>query len=276
MNRTRIVTAAAVLATGLFLMGCGAANQPQAADWHQPGASPSASADAGGAGGGEGVPAGLASSSAPASASASAKTNANGVIDRTGDGSVALTFDDGPDPKYTPQILAILKANHLHATFCLVGTNAKAHPDLVRAIVADGHTICNHTWNHDMKLGTRGEAAIRADLQRTNDAILAAAPGAKITYFRHPGGAWTPTAVKVANSMGLKCAGWEVDPQDWDTAHNHTGEQMKQHILKVLRANIKPGSIVLMHDAGGDRTGTMAAVQAILPELMSRYQLEQL
>ena len=68
---------------------------------------------------------------------------------------VALTFDDGPDPTYTPQVLALLRPYRVKATFCVVGENAQAHPDLVRQIVADGHTLCNHSWHHDVLLGTR-------------------------------------------------------------------------------------------------------------------------
>jgi peptidoglycan/xylan/chitin deacetylase (PgdA/CDA1 family) len=267
MNRIRIATAAVVLATGLFLVGCGTANQPDAGTWHNA----PVSEDSGGSGGGEGVTASL-----EGAASASAPTGTNGVQERTGNNSVALTFDDGPDPKYTPKILEILRKNHVHATFCLIGQNAKAYPDLVRAIVADGHTLCNHTWKHDLKLGTRDEATIRSDLQRTNDAILAAVPDAKIPFFRHPGGMWTKRAVQIATSMGMKCAGWEVDANDWNTAKYHAGEVMAQHVESVLRTEIKPGSIVLMHDAGGDRSGTMQAVETVLPELLAKYQLVSL
>jgi peptidoglycan/xylan/chitin deacetylase (PgdA/CDA1 family) len=266
MTRIRIATAAAVLAVGLFLLGCGIQAGGDTT-WH-------AAPQAGGSGGGQGTGT-LASPSSSASGSSS-PSSAPGVANTTGTTGVALTFDDGPDPTYTPAILALLKKHGVKATFCLIGINVQAHPDLVRAIVADGHTLCNHTWKHDLKLGTKGADAIRADLQRTQDAILAAAPGATVKYFRHPGGMWTPTAVKVANDMGMACAGWEVDTNDWNTAKWAAGTTMKQHVLSVLRTQVKAGAIVLAHDAGGDRSGTLAAYEVALPELVAKFKLSAL
>ena len=132
---------------------------------------------------------------------------------------------------------------------------------------------CNHTWKHDTKLGTKSEDAIRADMQKTLDAILAAAPGAPIKHFRHPGGMWTPRAVKIAKELGMTSIGWDVDTMDWNTAKYPAGPTMRDHILQVLRSQVKPGSIVLSHDAGGDRSGTMAAYEILIPELAAKYQL---
>jgi peptidoglycan/xylan/chitin deacetylase (PgdA/CDA1 family) len=261
MNRIRIATAVAVLATGLFLLGCGAGD-PVATSWH------AAPAQSGGAGGGEAVDATLVSSKPSSSSS-----GVPGVLTTTGSEAVALTFDDGPDPTYTPQMLAMLRKNQVKATFCLVGVQVQQFPQLVRDIVADGHTLCNHTWKHDLKLGTRGEDAIRADLQRTSDAITAAAPGAVIKYFRHPGGNFTPRAVSVAAAMGMASIGWEVDTMDWNIAKYPAGPQMRDHVLAALRTHVKPGSIVLAHDAGGDRTGTLAAFDVALPELAGKFAL---
>jgi peptidoglycan/xylan/chitin deacetylase (PgdA/CDA1 family) len=246
----------------MVLFGCAGHNDTAA--WHA--ASTGATEGTGGTGGGDGT-----------ATLVSTRTTESGAVRKTTGGTeVALTFDDGPDPAYTPQLLALLRKHDVKATFCLVGKNVQAHPDLVRAIVADGHALCNHTWNHDLKLGTRGEAAIRADLQRTNDAIKAAVPDAEVKYFRHPGGMWTPAAVKVAADLGMVCAGWEVDPTDWNVAKWSAGAQMKQHVLAVLRAEVKPGSIVLSHDAGGDRSGTLAAYTEALPELKAKYTLAKL
>jgi peptidoglycan-N-acetylglucosamine deacetylase len=272
MTRTRIATAVAVLATGLFLLGCGA--KQSAGTWQgapAPAAGSASATTASGTGGGEAMEASMLTDTATPST-----PNMSGVLKTTGGSAVALTFDDGPDPTYTPAVLALLRKYQIKATFCLIGVNVQAHPELVRAIVDDGHTLCNHTWKHDLRLGTRGEAAIRADLQRTNDAIQAAVPGAKVTVFRHPGGMWTPTAVSVAASMGMKCAGWDVDPSDWNVAKWPAGERMKQHVLSVLRSQVKPGSIVLTHDAGGDRRGTLAAYEVALPELAAKFQFTTL
>jgi peptidoglycan-N-acetylglucosamine deacetylase len=269
MSRTRIAAAVAVFAAGLFLLGCGAGDATKAS-WH--------AAPAAGAGGGEAVDGSLvltqtSATTAPAPPSAS---GVPGVLTTTGSEAVALTFDDGPDATYTPLVLKMLREHQVKATFCLVGVQVQENPQLVRDIVADGHTLCNHTWKHDMNLGNRSEDAIRTDLQRTTDAILAAAPGAAVKYFRHPGGKFTPRAVAVAAAMGMKSAGWEVDTSDWNVAKYHGGTTMRDHVLSVLRTQVKPGSIVLAHDAGGDRSGTLAAFQAALPELLAKYQLTAL
>ncbi|MEU4478315.1 polysaccharide deacetylase family protein [Micromonospora sp. NPDC023966] len=187
----------------------------------------------------------------------------------TGSARVALTFDDGPDPHWTPQVLALLKEYGVKATFCVVGENVESHPDLVRSIVADGHTLCNHSWNHDIGLGKLSPEAIRNDLLRTSDAIRAAAPDARIAYFRQPGGAWTNPVVSVCEELGMTPLHWAVDPSDWQAPG-------ADRIVDTVLAQTKPGSIVLMHDAGGDRSGTVEALQHLLPELLHRYQLEAL
>ncbi|MEV4410594.1 polysaccharide deacetylase family protein [Catellatospora sp. NPDC049609] len=187
----------------------------------------------------------------------------------TGSSGVALTFDDGPHGTWTPRVLDALKARGVKATFCLVGTQAKGHPELVRRIVAEGHTLCNHSWNHETKLGTLSEAAIRANMQRTNDAIHAAVPGAPIRYFRHPGGAWTAAAVKVSRQLGMSPLGWTVDPQDW---RRPSASTIASRVVKNTRA----GGVVLLHDAGGDRANTLAALPTIISGLRGKYRLIRL
>ncbi|WDZ85562.1 polysaccharide deacetylase family protein [Micromonospora cathayae] len=192
-----------------------------------------------------------------------------GARSTTGDARVALTFDDGPDPYYTPQALAALRAYGVTATFCLVGENAQAHPDLVRAIVADGHTLCNHSWNHDVLLGGRSRQTIQTDLLRTNQAIRAAVPDARIAYFRQPGGAWTYPVVSVSHELGMMPLHWTVDPSDWRAPGAAT-------IAARVTAGTGPGSIVLMHDSGGNRQGTVDALYRILPDLASRFHVTAL
>ncbi|MBU8857329.1 MULTISPECIES: polysaccharide deacetylase family protein [unclassified Micromonospora] len=192
-----------------------------------------------------------------------------GALVTTGSTGVALTFDDGPDPRWTPQVLALLAQYGVKATFCVVGENVEAHPDLVRSIVAEGHTLCNHSWNHDVRLGKRSPAMIRADLLRTSDAILAVAPDARIEYYRQPGGAWTPSVMSACADLNLTPLHWNVDPSDW-RAPGATA------IEALVRSQVGPGAIVLMHDAGGDRSGTVSALQRLLPELVFRFALEPL
>ncbi|MCW6007893.1 polysaccharide deacetylase family protein [Micromonospora sp. CPCC 205371] len=184
----------------------------------------------------------------------------------TGTSSVALTFDDGPDPLHTPQALRLLRQYQVKATFCLVGVNVRAFPGLVKAIVDDGHTLCNHSWDHDVRLGTKSRAAIRANLIRANDAIRAAAPGSRVSYYRQPGGAWTAGVVGVARELGMTSLHWSVDPQDWR-------KPSAGSIAGTVNAGTTRGAIVLLHDAGGDRRGTVAALRSILPNLSRRFQL---
>ncbi|MBV1852035.1 polysaccharide deacetylase family protein [Catellatospora tritici] len=186
----------------------------------------------------------------------------------TGIGGVALTFDDGPSA-WTPKVLDALKARGVKATFCVIGSQAAAHPDLIRRIVAEGHTLCNHSWNHEFKLGTWSTAKVRANLQRTNDAIHAAVPGVPIKYFRHPGGNWTLTATRVARSMGMSPLHWAVDPQDWRRPGAGT---IANRVIRATRS----GSVVLMHDGGGDRSQTLAALPRIITTLRAKYRLVRL
>jgi peptidoglycan/xylan/chitin deacetylase (PgdA/CDA1 family) len=168
--------------------------------------------------------------------------------------------------------LAVLRQYHVKATFCLIGVNVQKHHDYVQQIVADGHTLCNHSWKHDIHLGKKSVDAIRADLQATNDEIHRAAPDAKIAYFRAPGGNFTPQSVEVAKELGMKPLGWNVDPDDWDVKKYPEGPAMTGHIEGVLRKRIHPGAIVLSHDGGGKRECTVSAYKALLPNL-TKYTL---
>ncbi|GAA1800552.1 polysaccharide deacetylase family protein [Planosporangium flavigriseum] len=203
----------------------------------------------------------------------SAATFVPGVVAKTtGTDGVALTFDDGPGNQTMP-ILNLLRAYGVKATFCLIGANVREHPELVQAIVRDGHTLCNHTWMHDLGLGQRSAEEIRSDLERTNDEIRKAVPGVEIKYFRHPGGAWTPSAVAVAQEMGMTSIDWDVDPLDWDTGTYGTGGSMVSHIVDTVRQGAQSGSIILSHDGGGDRTSTVTAYETLLPYLLQERHL---
>jgi peptidoglycan/xylan/chitin deacetylase (PgdA/CDA1 family) len=195
---------------------------------------------------------------------------ANSII-RTRGSAVALTFDDGPDPVQTPKILDLLAKYHVKATFCLIGVNVRAHPELVRRIVAGGHTICNHTWQHSATLGKRSPSAIRADLQRTNDAIHAAAPTAKIKYVRAADGNFTPAFVTVAADMGMTSVYWQVDPRDWAHPAGESSAAHRARVIAAVQKLVRKGSIVLSHDYG--QPDTIAAYRTLIPWLKSRYQL---
>ena len=188
-----------------------------------------------------------------------------GSLTTTGSSAVALTFDDGPDG-YSMAVLDLLAEYHIKATFCIIGRQVAAHPDVIRRIVADGHSLCNHTWDHDLMLQKRSAAQITAEMQRTNDAIHAVVPGAPIRYFRAPGGGFSPQIVQIAAGMGMKSLYWQVDPQDWR-------KPGPQAIINNVIGHTRPGSVVLMHDGGGDRSGTVTALRTILPNFAGRFTL---
>jgi peptidoglycan-N-acetylglucosamine deacetylase len=177
--------------------------------------------------------------------------------------AVALTFDDGPDPRWTPQVLALLRAARVHATFCLIGRQVAAYPRLVARIVAEGHRLCNHTFDHDEQLATRPVPVINRDIQAATAAIKRAVPGASIRLFRAPGGGFTVGLDQLLPAQGLRPLGWSVDPDDW----RRPGAAA---IVARVLAQVRPGSIILLHDGGGDRSQTVAALQQLLPALTAR------
>jgi len=183
----------------------------------------------------------------------------------TGSSAVALTFDDGPGP-YTSQILDLLDRYNIKATFCVIGRQVHSYPNEIKRIVAEGHTLCNHTWDHDEQLRTRSDSQIQAELQQTNDAIHAIVPDAKIQYFRNPAGNFGPNTVAIAQAMGMKSLFWSVDPSDW-------AKPGTQAIINNVISHTRAGSIVLSHDGGGDRSQTVAAYRYLLPNLKSRFNL---
>ncbi|MFI2689763.1 polysaccharide deacetylase family protein [Kitasatospora sp. NPDC018619] len=172
---------------------------------------------------------------------------------------VALTIDDGPDPRHTPTVLALFEQYGIRATFFLIGENAAEHPALVREIADRGHHIANHTWTHP-DLRHLSEGKVRDELERTSD-LLHRATGRQPTWFRAPGGDWSPASLKIAADLGMRNMAWSVDPRDWARPGTPA-------IIDRILKNVRPGSIVLNHDGGGDRSQTVAALKAYLPVLV--------
>jgi peptidoglycan/xylan/chitin deacetylase (PgdA/CDA1 family) len=198
-------------------------------------------------------------------------TGPYGVLTKTGSDGVGLTFDDGPDPTYTPQFLDLLKQQGIKATFCVVGKRAILYPDLLRRIVAEGHTLCNHSYYHDMALGKMTIPAMTKDLQDTLDVIHKAVPGYRVRYFRAPGGNFTQTLVNAAASLGMRSLSWAVDPRDWDFPTYGTGQSMVNHIMTVVQGQARPGVVILSHDLS--KPDTLAAYRLLIPRLKARYTL---
>lgn len=173
---------------------------------------------------------------------------------------VALTFDDGPSPEYTPQVLKTLKDNGLHAVFCLVGLQVKKYPELVKQIVEDGHKVANHSMNHCESLTRCSDKKLTAEILGDKELIQSVVPGTPVEYYRAPGGDWNRRVRAYAVSCGMKPLGWSVDTKDWQTP----GEDA---IVKTVTKYVRPGAVILMHDAGGNRSQSVAALKEIIPQL---------
>ncbi|WP_432825029.1 polysaccharide deacetylase family protein [Dactylosporangium sp. CA-092794] len=196
-----------------------------------------------------------------------------GSLSRTQGTDIALTFDDGPDPVNTPAILKILRDNGVKATFCMVGFRVRDHPELVRQIYNEGHTLCNHSWQHLTDLAKRDPSYIDWDLKHTNDMIHAAAgPDAPIKYFRAPGGNFTPDLVAKAKSLGMDSIYWDVDPKDWDHKPDSSDAAHISRVIAQVKSHIRQGSIILSHDNG--QPDTIVAYRTLIPWLKQYFTLE--
>ncbi|MDR7274003.1 polysaccharide deacetylase family protein [Catenuloplanes atrovinosus] len=189
----------------------------------------------------------------------------DGTQRTTGTPSMSLTFDDGPS-QFTDEVLDMLDKHDIKATFCVIGSQVRSHAAQMRRIVADGHTLCNHTWSHDLRLADRTPDQIVKDLVRTNDAIHTVVPQAKVRYFRNPGGNFNHRTVSVAQNLGMVPLHWSIDSRDWESRDS-------KKICDLVEGNAHPGAVVLLHDGGGDRRETMKALKKLLPFLKERYEL---
>ncbi|MCB1337463.1 MAG: polysaccharide deacetylase family protein [Maritimibacter sp.] len=173
--------------------------------------------------------------------------------------TVAMTFDDGPHPTWTPKLLDILKARDIRTTFYVIGRNVATWPDIVKRMVDEGHEIGNHTWSHPFlsKLGTEG---IFGELDRTSDAVYRAVQRIPVT-LRPPYGALSGgQAATVHRDREMPTVMWSVDTQDW----RRPGAEVVAS--RVIELSV-PGSIVLSHDIHGP---TIEAMPAALDGLIAR------
>ena len=128
-------------------------------------------------------------------------------------GELALTFDDGPNATWTPRLLETLAEHDVRATFFMLGSRAQAQPELVRRIVAAGHTIGNHSWSHP-KLSRARASRVREELQRTSEELQQIV-GAPVRYFRPPFGARRPAVFRIARELDLDPVLWNAMTSDW-------------------------------------------------------------
>lgn len=179
---------------------------------------------------------------------------------RPKDKLIALTFDDGPWPGYTAQILEILKKKNVKATFFVVGNVLSRYPDLGKRIVTEGHTIGNHTWHHWYHYFNKQAAALEID--RTADLIYKTT-GTKTTLFRPPGGILHNGLADYAKSKDYAVIMWSADSIDYALPSPPT------LVSRVVR-QATPGGIVLLHDGGGPRKNTVAALPSMIKKLRDK------
>ncbi|MEU7412404.1 polysaccharide deacetylase family protein [Streptomyces sp. NPDC042638] len=176
-----------------------------------------------------------------------------------------LTFDDGPNPDYTPHILDTLAKHDVRAMFFVCGECVVQNRELVARMADEGHVVGNHTWTHPL-LTTLGRGEIRSEMERTSD-VIEDTYGERPQWFRAPYGAWNRAAFQLGADMGMEPMAWTVDTTDWMEPGVDT-------IIDQVESGAAPGVVVLSHDAGGDRSQTVRAIREWLPFLIdSGYQL---
>ncbi len=177
---------------------------------------------------------------------------------------ICLTFDDGPDPCYTPEILKILQELHVSAIFFLVGAKAEQFPDLVRRIVAEGHQIGCHTYDHCHAYLLSPWKSITTI--REGRRVIERITGKPLRWFRPPWGALNFFQYYFLQHFGLQIVLWNANAHDWEIKTGASG------IYKLLLKKVKPNSIIVLHDSGGEKgapENTVAALSGIIKHLQN-------
>jgi len=185
-------------------------------------------------------------------------------------GELALTFDDGPSPTWTPKLLDTLASHGVHATFFLLGGFAQQQPDLVRRIAAGGHLIGNHSWSHP-DLSRTSARRVREELARTSD-LLEQTVGAPVRYFRPPFGARRPVVFRIARDLGLMPVLWNTMTNDWSEP---AADQITARLAeKIDRLTAKGRAVnIVLHDGGHHALSTNREPSVTAADqLIARYK----
>jgi peptidoglycan/xylan/chitin deacetylase (PgdA/CDA1 family) len=185
-------------------------------------------------------------------------------------GELALTFDDGPNPAWTPRLLEVLVSHNVRATFFLVGSHAQAEPELVRRIVASGHLIGNHSWSHP-NLALAAASRVEQELSSTNEALEQIA-GVAVKYFRPPFGARRPVVFRLARSLGMVPVLWNAMTSDWkEPSADAIALRLTRRIDQLQRRG-RASNIVLHDGSHLDRGGYRAPSVAAAGLVAARYK----
>lgn len=170
---------------------------------------------------------------------------------------IALTFDDGPDPIDTPDVLDILKEKNVRATFFVLGQAAQANPYLLKRLIIEGHEIGNHSFNHDYQ-----QRRLIEEIKLTDQAVFVST-GTHTYFYRPPGGLISKNQLETVKKNGHIVALWSVDSKDW------RNPGVKPIVDNVMR-DVFPGAIILMHDGGYQRSQTVKALGSIIDNLRAQ------
>ena len=198
----------------------------------------------------------------PVSAETDEEDDGSSIVYRShenGGEKIALTFDDGPHPRYTPEILSILSAYGVRATFFVIGQNVEFYPALISQIQAGGHEIGNHTYHH-RRLLRKTERYICDEILCTERAVFELSDY-RTKLFRPPEGMFSDAVINAAKALDYRVILWTIDTRDWDC---ETPEAIAENIL----SNVKSGDIILMHDFIGRESPTPEALRIVIPALL--------
>ncbi|MDD5085695.1 MAG: polysaccharide deacetylase family protein [Candidatus Omnitrophica bacterium] len=181
---------------------------------------------------------------------------------------VAITFDDGPSPVWTPKILNELKQANIKATFFMLGMHVEKYPEIARQVAEEGHEIGNHSYDHHGLIYYTNEE-LETEVNRA-EKVIKDATGVKTIYFRPPKAWVTDSEKNKLKEMGYKVVLWSLNSKDWVTFDN-------KYMIKYILNNIRPGDIILFHDSGGvfsteggDRHETVLTIQRLAEKLREK------
>lgn len=174
---------------------------------------------------------------------------------------VAFTYDDGPNPPYTNQLLNVLKRHQVKATFFVIGKEVEKHPEIIKQISAQGHEIGNHSYSHQ-RMVFKNPSFIRTEVEKT-DQLLRQLGVTQEIHFRAPYGRKLIVLPYILSQMKKKNILWNISPNDYKASS-------PQEIENLILQKIVPGSIIVLHDGGGDRKHTVAATDRLIEQLQQK------